>query len=193
MSRTVTAALALGLSMLAAAPAIAQLPDDVPPPRPQGVNPGNLDLGAIQRDAPAFGAEAPRLAPAPQMAPPAGFVPTPSFGYIHQFGSFQVTRTTVDAMFMLSAVLPFPDGRRSVDFYRATLTYDGRYTDPGSGITGYLYSAQVGAPVNDRRFFLFGDRNLNIADPSSNGTRWVIYYNGRGERTYFTTARFYMP
>lgn len=189
MSRTLPAALALGLSMLATAPAMAQLPDDVMPARPQGVNPGNLDLNAIQRDAPAFGAEAPRLRPAPQ----AGVVPTPSFGYTHQFGSFQIMPASVDAMFMLSANLPFPDGRRSVDFYRATLTYDGKFTDPGSGITGYLYSTQVGAPVNDRRFFLFGDRNLNVADLNSNGTRWVIYYNGRGDRTFFTTARFYMP
>jgi hypothetical protein len=192
MYRTCAAAATLGLMIALQAPATAQFPDDVPPPRPQGVNPGDLNVGSIQRGVRAFEGEASRLAPT-RPAPAMTAAPTPHFGYIHQFGSFEISPAYVDTMFMLTANLPFPDGRRSVDFYHATLGFEGRYTDPASGISGYVYSAAIGPPVNDRRYFLFGDRNLNVADPNSNGTRWVIYYNGAGKQTFATTARFYMP
>jgi len=180
----------------------AQFPGEVPqnaePPAASTAAPGNLDLNAIDRQAPPTGLGGPALrqqAPAPAAAVVAGSpvpVATPGYGYIHQFGSFQIMGTSAEGMFMLSANLPFPDGRRSVDFYRARLNYVGRYVDP-SGISGYIYETQVGGPVNDKRYFLFGDQDLNIADGDSNGIRWIVYYNGKGSRTYSTTARFYKP
>ena len=209
MNRIVTAAAALGLSMLAIVGVMAQLPDDdqlqpAPPALPQSVRPGNLNLDAVDRNARAFEGDAPRLA-APKvvrsqeggeyaLAPSiVGSLPTPAYGYIHQFGSFQVTKTTAEGMLMLSATLPFPDGRRTVDFYHASLTYVGKYVEPGTGISGYLYVTDIGPPVNDKRYILFGDRTLNIQDPNSNGVRWMVYYNGQGVRVYYTAARFYMP
>jgi len=39
----------------------------------------------------------------------------------------------------------------------------------------------------------FGDRDINVADPNSNGTRWMIQYDGKGKRVFHTTARFYKP
>lgn len=192
--------------MMAATP---QLPDDVPrnaapPAAPGNITPGALNLNAVDRNARPFAPEAPALA-APSAVTSAqgqtfsiapslvGGAATPAYGYIHQFGSFQITTTTAEGMFMLSARRPFPDNRRSVDFYHAGLSYVGRYVDPATGISGYLYEATLGAPVNDKRFFLFGDQNLNIADGDSNGVRWVVYYNSGGQRVFSTTARFYRP
>ncbi len=173
------------LTLFAVVGAMAQLPDpDTRPPAfPQGVTPGDIDLGKIDK-----------TTAAPQApTPAAGAPPTPAFGYIHQFGSFQVMGDTAEAMLMLSATLPPPDGRRTVDFYHATLRYVGRHTEPSTGITGFLYVTDIGPPVDDQRYILFGDRNLNIQDPQSNGVRWVVYYNSAGKRTYYTTARFYRP
>jgi hypothetical protein len=209
MKRILITAFALGFSMLAIGGVMAQLPDDnqqqpAPPGLPQSARPGNLKLDAVDRNAPAFESDAPKLA-APKMvrsqeggafalAPSiVGSLPTPAYGYIHQFGAFQVTKTTAEGMFMLSATLPFPDGRRTVDFYHASLSYVGKYVEPGTGISGYLYVTDIGPPVNDKRYVLFGDRNLSIQDPNSNGVRWMVYYNGQGVRVYHNTARFYMP
>jgi len=208
MRRGITPSLTFFAAILMAAPLPAQFPGEVPqnaaPTTTPSGAPGNMDLNAIDRQAPAFQADATAL-PAPVVVtspsgasvslPPSLLGPRamPGFGYIHQFGAFQINTTTAEGMFMLSANLPFPDGRRSVDFYHARLSYVGKYTDPGTGISGYVYETQVGGPVNDKRFFLFGDQNLNIADGDSNGIRWIVYYNGQGNRTYATTARFYRP
>lgn len=205
--RRPTLALLLGSTLLIAASP--QLPDAIPPnaappATPADVQPGNLDLNAVDRNARAFAPEAPALAVpsvvrSPQgrsfpVAPSVvGGLPTPAYGYIHQFGSFQITTTTAEGMFMLGAKLPFPDNRRSVDFYHALLTYVGRYVDPATRISGYLYEADLGPPVADKRYFLFGDQNLAVRDPESNGVRWVVYFNGAGARVFTTTARFYRP
>lgn len=183
-------------------PAQAPFPGQVveQPAQPAG-EPGNLDLNAIDRQAAPteFGAPAAARAITPQA--PAGavvqpHVPSgsaqPSYGYMHEYGAFKINGYSAEGMFMLSANLPFPDGRRSVDFYQAKLNYVGKYTDP-SGISGHIYEAQVGGPVKDRRYFLFGDQDLNVYDGNSNGTRWIVYYNGQGRRTYSATARFYKP
>lgn len=202
MPRFAHTAPVLFVAMLTTA-AHAQFPGDASqnaaPAAQPATEPGNLDLNAIDRQAAPteFGAPASRaLAPqAPVAAAPVplpGGGAQPGFGYIHQFGAFKITGFTAEGMFMLGANLPFPDGRRSVDFYQARLNYVGRFVD-SSGISGHIYEAQVGGPVNDRRYFLFGDQDLNVVDNDSNGTRWVIYYNSRGQRTFSSTARFYKP
>jgi len=122
-----------------------------------------------------------------------GSLPTPAYGYIHQFGAFQITATTAEGMFMLGHQGNFPHSEYTVDFYHAGLTYVGRYTDPDTNISGFLYETEVGPPIEDKRFFLFGDQNLKVTDPHSNGVRWIVYYNSKGDRTYSTTARFYRP
>ncbi|MHC5540352.1 hypothetical protein ACYOEI_19195 [Singulisphaera rosea] len=209
MKRKYFAILGFAAITVVAITAMAQLPDEVPqnaltPGRPAGIVPGNLDLNSVDRNAPPFVKEAGALVAPAEVKTEQGktvtvtrsiveSVSTPAYGYIHQFGSFQITSSTAEGMFMLSAQLPFPDNRRSVDFYHAALSYVGKFTDPTTGITGYLYQTTIGAPVNDTRFFLFGDSNLNFADPDSNGVRWMVYYNGQGQRTFSTTARFYRP
>lgn len=206
-TRRTALVLTVTLSLLAVVGVTAQLPDGeepsgVPTPR-ENVVPGDLDLGRVNKDAAPFPEDSQRMAaPATvdfdqntfSVSPSlVGSVPVPAYGYIHQYGAFQITRSTAEGMFMLSANLPFPDGRRTVDFYHAPLTFFGKHVDRSTGISGYVYFADIGAPVNDRRYFLFGDRNLNVNDPNSNGVRWVVYYNSNGKRTYHTTARFYRP
>lgn len=115
----------------------------------------------------------------------------PSFGYVHEYGSFQISGNTATGMFMLAAPRPFSPGRGSVDFYFARLDYVGEYTE--RGIHGFVYSCRVDAPINDTRYFLFSDQDLNIRDPNADGKRWVLYYNGRGELTFSIQARFYRP
>jgi|GEM_PF-2684518 len=115
----------------------------------------------------------------------------PSFGYVHEYGSFQISGNTATGMFMLAAPRAFSPGRGSVDFYFARLDYVGEYTD--RGIHGFVYSCRVDAPINDTRYFLFSDQDMNVRDPNADAKRWVLYYNGRVDLTFSTQARFYRP
>ncbi len=208
------------VSLLWIAEAHAQLPNDLPktgvPPGTPAPGGSKLDLQKIRRGESPFGAASTPGAPgAARGAAPAGgeievkgefegrsaarrlpvelFAPAarPSFGYVHEYGSFQISGNTATGMFMLAAPKPFGPGGGSVDFYFARLDYVGEYTE--RGIHGFVYSCRVDAPINDTRYFLFSDQDLNVRDPNANARRWVLYYNGRGDLTFSTQARFYRP
>ena len=117
-------------------------------------------------------------------------VAVPLYGYIHEYGAFHVWRGGGQAMFMLSGEIPAIG--RSVDFYHARLTLvNTNYKVHGH--LGHLYSAKVGAPVNDTRYFFLGNQNVAEPDMISNGRRVVIYMDSRGRHLWRTNdARFYM-
>ena len=52
---------------------------------------------------------------------------------------------------MLSAMLPLPDGLRTIDIHHASFDYFGKYLDPETNISAYLYSTEIGPPVGDGR------------------------------------------
>jgi hypothetical protein len=112
---------------------------------------------------------------------------TKIFGYIYEFGSFHIQGQTADAMFVLTTHGQFPRPN-TVDLYQGTLNYEGKYTDPRTRITGYLYSVNLTAPANTRRFFLFGNKNVG-SDPIG-ALRWIVYYDEDGNPTYYARARF---
>jgi hypothetical protein len=198
----------------------AQLPNDVPtsavPPGTPVPGGSKLDLKKVRKGGTPFASSTGPATPEAARAavPPGGeievrgefdgrassrrlpvelFAPAarPSFGYVHEYGSFQISGNTATGMFMLAAPKPFSPNGGSVDFYFARLEYVGEYTE--RGIHGFVYSCRVDAPINDTRYFLFSDQNLNVRDPNADARRWVLYYNGRGDMTFSTQARFYKP
>lgn len=197
MSHRISLMFGLIVTPLIALAAMGQLPDGVredvprnaaPPVMPSDVAlPSKLDMDKIDRNAPPFPRDFQNVAP----QAPVKNLPVPVYGYIHQFGSFQITLKKADGMFMLTSHLP--NGIRSVDFYHAQMRFVGYMVDPDTHISGYVYETNIGPLINDKRYFLFGDQDQRARDPYSNGIRWILYYNGQGCLTYSTKARYYHP
>lgn len=178
-----------------------QLPNEV---APNAFPIGNLDVSAIKPKDQAFPADVRFMQKTIEFAHGESKVPVaenlvsakavPVYGYIDTlgYGSFQITRSSAEGMFMLSSKLPFPDSRRSVDFYHAMLKLTGSYVEPGTGLTGFIYETELGPPINEKRYFFFGDTDIG-KDPNSNGIRKIIYYDKSGRKLYDSNARFYRP
>jgi hypothetical protein len=165
---------------------------------PLGRGTGDLDLNAVDKNAPAppVAAAAPLVPGTIQLgkysAPPPTAAALPTYTYIFAHGAFQMLGTRVDALVSMSTPPQFPDPG-TLNVYRAILSYHGTYTDPTSGIHGYLYYGDFGPPMNERRWFLFGDRTAFISQADGQPLRYILYYNSSGQKRYQTLASYIVP
>jgi hypothetical protein len=89
-------------------------------------------------------------------------------GIVFEAGAFDLS-SNPEAMIL--GAMPFPKG---VAFIHDKLTYYGPYTDPATGVKGWLYSLMIGT---NKRFFLVGQDG--IAGLSSS-QRWVLEFSDTG-------------
>ena len=158
---------------------------------------GSINFGAVDRSAVPLGANAAPVAAAPAInqgavAAPLGPVAYPTYSFMFAHGAFQLQGPKIDALVRMSTPANFPN-QGSIDVYRAELTYYGVYTDPATQVRGYLYYGDFGPPMNERRWFLFGDRDVARNQQDGMPLRNIIYYNSQGVRRYQTLATYITP
>jgi hypothetical protein len=90
-------------------------------------------------------------------------------GLVVGYGAFDFSKKPE---VMVELDLGFPNG---VKFIHDKLTYFGKYTDPQTGIAGYLYHLKGGAY---ERYFLVSDEGVQGPTDSQ---RYLVDYDGNGK------------
>jgi len=89
-------------------------------------------------------------------------------GIVFPSGAFDLS-TQPDAMILGN--LGYPTG---IGFIHGPMTYYGEYTDPDTGVKGWLYSLQIGG---NKRFFLVSESGIPGLGESQ---RWIFEYDDQG-------------
>jgi hypothetical protein len=126
-----------------------------------------LVVGAVLAHPSLASAQAPGALPKSAYAAPAA-APDLKGGIAFSPGAFDLS---ANPEAMILGNLGFPKG---IGFIHDKLTYYSEYTDPTTGMKGYLYSLPIGAKT---RFFLVGQ---NPIPGVGGGSRWIFEYDDTG-------------